>query len=448
MSFDLPQDLGQIQDLNWLVQGDAGDFVVVDRVVLTAQMPELTTPERAFLWSYAMLLANWDPDSGLTRDHAYYASGNFDNVSASGMQAAAAVMAWRLGFISQSSATEIVATITQSLLGLPRCHGLWPHFVKNGDIVGGTEWSSIDTVIAVVALLEAQQALGLETTALEGVLAGIDWEALILGNGSISHGYITDCSQRIEDSTGGVAGGWQDYGTESWLVNLAYAAATGAVADFDHTPPTYNGSGFIDELAWLLVPAPCRDRWGTEWCFYREQAVEGHLDYYQDHACYGGPPRLFGLSAAEVPDLSAVPITQIYDAFGVGGVISPNDGTGSLGHAVITPHYAGLIASLHPSEAIAFWEWIERELLFTPINNVESFMLIDEPTCEQIVWNASKGSWNLSLQTLGWGRLLTGDDNLLYQAMWANDRLRQGYMILWEPAYRVYLPLIRRLCSQ
>ena len=71
-------------------------------------------------------------------------------------------------------------------------------------------------------------------------------------------------------------------------------------------------------------------------------------------------------------------------------------------------------------------------------------MFIDEPACEQVVWNALKGSWNLSLQTLGWGRLLAGDDNRLYQAMWANDRLRQGYMILWEPAYKVYLPVITK----
>jgi hypothetical protein len=444
VSFNLPPDLGEIGNLNWQVKGNAGDSIVVDRVELEVTWPQLDTPERAFLWSYAMLLANWDPESGLTRDHAYYAANQFDNVSASGMQAAAAVMAWHLGFIDEASATEIVTKTTQALLALPRCHGLWPHFVENGQIITGTEWSSIDTVIAIVALLEAREALGLETAEVEQVLTGIDWPALILGNGSISYGYVTDCSQRIEDEAGGVEGGWKDFGTESWLVNLGYAAATGDVAEFDHTPPTYNGSGFIDELAWLLVPPPCRDRWETDWCGYRQQAADRQLDYYQNHPCYGGPPRLFGLSAAEVPDLSAVPITQTYQAFGAGGEIPPNDGTDLLGHAVIVPHYAAMIASLRPTQTISFWSWIETKELFTPFNNVESFMFTDEPTCEQVVWNALKGSWNLSLQTLGWGRLLAGGNTPLYQGMWANDMSRQGYMIMWDPAYRVFLPVIMK----
>jgi hypothetical protein len=452
LQFSLPLTLGAIQNLNWQVTGNAGSFVVVDQVEFIAEIPQLALPERAFLWSYAMLLANWDPASGLTRDHAYWAAGGFDNISASGMQAAGAVMAWRLGFISQTSAVEIANKTTQTLLALPRCHGLWPHFINNGQIVSGTEWSSIDTIIAVIALLEAQQALNLNTTAIENVLRSIDWSDLILGNGSISHGYVTDCSQRIEDEDGGTAGGWRDFGTESWLVNFGYAAATGNVAEFDHTPPTYNGSGFIDELAWLLAPPPC-DRWGTDWHAYRQQAADRQLDYYRNHPCYNGPPRLFGLSAAETPALSVAPLTptnQVYQAFGIGGespsggIIPPNDGTNLdwLGHAVIVPHYAALIASLRLTQVFIFWEWLETRELFTPLNNVESLMFIDEPTCEQIIWNALKGSWNLSLQTLGWGRLLAGSDNLLYQSVQANDMLRNGYNIMRGPTCRNFLPVI------
>jgi hypothetical protein len=453
ISFDLSSEgLGEIQNLNWIVTGSAGDFVVVDRVAFTATLPSLDMPEeRAFLWSYSMLLSNWDPVSGLTRDSASWAAAEFDNVSASGMQAAVAAMAWRLGFISQVSATQIVTTITEALLALPDCHGLWPHFARNGQIVTGTEWSSIDTVIALVALLDAREALDLETTAVEDVLTGIDWPALLLGNGSISHGYVTDCSQRLEDPQGGVEGGWRDFGTESWLVNLGYAAATGNVAEFDHVPPTFNGSGFIDELAWLLVPPPCRDRWGTDWCAYRQRAADCQLAYYRcpaaeaagcpycrDHPCYG-PLGLFGLSAGEVPDLSAVPLTQTYQAFGVGGEIPANDGTDLLGHAVIVPHYAGLVASLRPTQAITLWNWIEAEGLFTSLNDVESLMFVDEPACEQVVWNALKGSWNLSLQTVGWGRLLAGDDNPLHQALWANGVLRRGYLCMMP---RVFLPIV------
>jgi len=49
----------------------------------------------------------------------------------------------------------------------------------------------------------------------------------------------------------------------------------------------------------------------------------------------------------------------------------------SLGHAVIVPHYAGVIASLRPARAISMWNWLETEGLFTPFNNAESFMFID-----------------------------------------------------------------------
>jgi len=488
LSFDLPPTITEVQNINWLVTGSVGDLVVVDRVVLTATLPQLATEQQAFLWSYAMLLNNWDQDSGLTRDHAYYATNKFDNISASGMQAAAAVMAWRLGFISWDSATEIVTKTTEALLELPDCHGLWPHFtenvisgteiISNAEIISGTEWSSIDTTIATIALLEAREALnltGTETISVEQVLMGMYSSSLtstlVLTNGSISHGYTTDtdacrqlrangkktgfcdCSQSLEPSG---EGGWKDFGTESWLVNLGFAAATGNTAVFTHISPTYNGSGFIDELAWLLVPSPDIDRWGTRWNDYREQAAKCQLAYYKsdptpgckyfrDHLFYESE-RLFGLSAAEVPDLSAVPITQTYQPFGVGGMISPNDGTELLGYPVIVPHYAAMISSLRPTQAIALWEWIDTAGLFTPLNNVESFGCKDESksTCEQVVWNGLKGSWNLSLQALGWGRLLTGDDNPLYQGMWSNHILGKGYMIMWNPAYRIFLPLIVR----
>lgn len=445
LHFSLPNTLGEIQNLNWLVSGSAGDFVVVDRIIFTATLPFLDTPQRAFLWSYSMLLANWDPASGLTRDHAYWAAGEFDNVSASGMQAAAAVMAWRLGFISKESAVDIVSRTSQALLALPRdnCGGkLWPHFVSNGQIIPGTEWSSIDTVIAAVALIEARQGLDLDTTAVEAILNGITWDNLVLPDDHISHGYRSDCTRIETDGTGG----WQDFGTESWLVNLGYAAAKGQLAEFDHTPPTANGSGFIDELAWLLMPSPCRDRWGTRWCDYREQAAAKQFDYYQDQPCYQGPPRRFGLSAAEIPNPSTVPISEsVYRAFGVGGEtptgapVPANDGQTDpyLLHPVIVPHYAALVASLRPDQARAFWEWLELTGLFTPLNNVESLMFTDEPACTDMAWNDLKGSWNLSLQTLSWGRFLAGSNNPLYQALGDHEMLRRGFRMMapchWGP---------------
>jgi hypothetical protein len=100
-----------------------------------------------------------------------------------------------------------------------------------------------------------------------------------------------------------------------------------------------------------------------------------------------------------------------------------------------------MLASISPTQSSTLWDWLESEELFTPLNDVESLMMRDEPTCTQITWNALKGSWNLSLQTLGWGRLLAGSDHPLYQAAWTNDRLRQGYVAMLT---RIYLPMIRK----
>jgi hypothetical protein len=424
-TFNLPT-LGDIQNLNWLVKGKPPNFVVVERVELIVEVPELLPAQRAFLWSYAMLLANWDAKSGLTRDRAEFPAGDFDNVSAGGVQAAAAVMAWHLGFISETSAIDIVSGTTSAFLNLPTCRGLWPHFVTDGQITPSTEWSSLDTVIAAIALIEARQTLGLPTAEVEQILKDIDWPALILPDGSISHGYDYTCTQRLPD-------GWYDFGGESWLANFGYAAATGNVARMDLTPPTFNGSGFIDEIAWLLAPAPtvCNP-WGMKWQDYRQQAAGCQLSYYKQDPgydpCYA-QRGLFGLSAAEVPAPWMVPCDKIYQTFGVCGEVLTNDGRGLMGRPVVVPYYAGLISALRPAEATSMWEWLETEGRFTPLNNVESLFTSELP-CEQVTWNALKGSWNLGLQTLGWGRLLVEDNHPLHKAMWANDFLKRGYLTM------------------
>jgi hypothetical protein len=64
----------------------------------------------------------------------------------------------------------------------------------------------------------------------------------------------------------------------------------------------------------------------------------------------------------------------------------------------------------------------------------------DKPTCKQLIWNDRKDSWNLSLQTLGWGRYLVGDNNPLYQGMLTNDLLKHGYEIMLPK--RIFLPII------
>lgn len=443
ITLSLPDTLTEVGSLNWVLRGDTGDFVEVDQVTLTAVLPQQLAPaEKAFLWSYAMLLANWHPTTGLTRDRADALAGSFDNISASGMQAATAVVAAHLGFITQTDAQAIVSQTAAGLHSLPTdpCgSNLWPHFAANNQIIPNSEWSSLDTVIAATALLEAQIALGLDSAQTRQFLNNINWNALALADGHISHGYQDNC-ERIEMNN---MGGWQNFGTESWLVNFGHAITTGMPATFSHTPPTYNGSGFIDEMAWLLLPPPCLDRWLFNWCAYSETASATQLAYYFNHPCNNSGQPHFGLSAAEVPDRSVLPVAEIYQAFGVGGVLPANDDAGGQQPGkVVTPHYAGLAAAAQPQAAESLWQMLIAEGIFTPLNNVESYLVPASPACTISSWNALRGSWNLSLQVLGWGRYLAGAEYPLYEAVVSEPSLSAALQNM--VANQIFLPVVSK----
>jgi hypothetical protein len=131
-----------------------------------------------------------------------------------------------------------------------------------------------------------------------------------------------------------------------------------------------------------------------------------------------------------------VPQGSIYQAFGIGGrFASPNDGSALLGAPVVVPHYAAMIASLRPQEAIEMWDWLIDDGHFSPLNNAESLLFPASSGCDSaaMVWNQLKGSWNLSLQTLGWGRYVAERDGqvpILWQATTADPLLSKGYLLL------------------
>jgi hypothetical protein len=437
LAFDLPA-LGNINQFVWVLDhASPGDYIVIDRVSFTTTTSITDTAMAAFVWSYGMLLNNWNPATGLVRDKAKDASGEFDAIQSTGCLAAATAIAAQLGVIERTDATQIVNKIGNTLLlDLPRFHGLWPHWVKTfpaGEIsiLENTEWSSVDTAIAAIGLLAAQSSLGMDTSDTEQMLQAIDWQNMVIPDG-ISHGYTYVGDQILYT--------WDVFGGESWLVELAYAGATGQVAHLAYpTPPTANGSGFIDELAWLFVPPPSgHDYWGTDWTAYRSTAADNQVSYYLTHdssSCLA-QLGLFGLSAGEVPDPSKIPQDSIYQAFRTGGRFESEYGESELtGGPVAVPHYSAMIASLRPEEVIKMWDWLIKNGVFTPLNNVESLVFPASSSCDSdsMVWNQLKGSWNLSLQTLGWGRYIAergGEIPVLWQATIANPLLHKGYHIL------------------
>ena len=437
LSLELPV-LGDVNELIWILDNsNTGDYVILENVSFMATTQIMDTETAAFVWSYGMLLSNWNPTTGLVRDKARDPSGEFDAIQSTGCLAAATAMAEQLGIVAHADAVEIVNKISETLLSdLPRFHGLWPHWVMISPeneviIVPGTEWSSVDTVIAAIGLLTAQSGLGMNTSGTEQMLQAIDWNDLVLPGG-ISHGY-TYSGDLIPYA-------WDVFGGESWLVELVYTSVTGQTAPISYSsPPTANGSGFIDELAWLFVPPLSgQDYWETDWSSYRLQAIDDQISYYPTYypqSCYS-QLGLFGLSAAEVPDPSLVLQGSIYQAFGVGGRFTASiDGESLLNAPVIVPHYAAMAASLRPQETVEMWDWLMDNGYFSPLNNVESLLIPAGSGCNSatLVWNQLKGSWNLSLQTLGWGRYLAEQSDevpILWQATSMNPFLRRGYFLL------------------
>jgi hypothetical protein len=274
--------LPALGDINQLIlvldRASPGNYVVLDSISFVANTAIRDAPTAAFVWSYGMLLNNWNPSTGLVRDKARDASGEFDAIQATGSLAAATAMAEQLGVIQRTDAVQIVNKIGSTLHRLPKLHGLWPHWVQVSGvgkikIVEKTEWSSVDTVIAALGLLEAQSALGLDTKSTENILRSIDWKQLVTDKG-ISHGYTYNGEL--------IPYAWDTFGGESWLVELVYAATMRKVAPLAYSsPPTANGSGFIDELAWLFLPPPNgKDTWGTDWTEYRSNAALNQVINY------------------------------------------------------------------------------------------------------------------------------------------------------------------------
>lgn len=439
LKVDLTEDLSNLTQISQLVifvdNATAGDYFALKQIAFTATNPINDPTLAGFVWSYGMLLNNWNPDTGLVRDKSRDKSGEFDAVQATGGLAAATAIAYQLGIVSRDNAIEIVNKISNALLvHLPRYKGLWPHWVygPNMNIVPGTEWSSVDTTIAALGLLEAQTIFDLDTSTTEAILKSVQWKNLIKPEG-ISHGY---------DDGGKLLGySWDTFGGESWLVELAYVMGshkTPTPLKYP-LPPTANGSGFIDELAWLFLPPPkSADYWGADWATWRNTAVHDQLSYYPNKypfSCFT-TLHLFGLSASDVPTPWTVDTDKntIYQSFGIGGqhTSGPNDGFQLLGAPVVVPHYSAMIASLRPQKAISMWMWLINKGHFSPLNNVESLMFTGDSNCgtKNLAWNHLKGSWNLALQSLGWGRYLAkkrGQVPILWQAVEKNLLLREGY---------------------
>jgi hypothetical protein len=431
-----------ISRLNWLIN-EAG-YATVDEIRLLIESPDYNLQEAVFLFSYNHLSQCYDEATGVVRDRARWPAGVFDAVQSIGTFALASAVAWDLGYIEESTAKAIITKTKNTILALPTYHGLLPHFLENGNRHPNSEWSSVDTVITLIAEILACQAVGEDTSPLEAMMQSIDWNDLTdNGAHSIGMGYSTT-GEKLKDTYGNLLT-WNTFGSEAFLVAAAYSAATGnnnVKLDGFSYPATWDGSGFNDQLAALFFPMNTTDKWGNDWWTYRQQAFVSQLNYinnltgiHQDYKDYG----LFGLSAAEVPEPWMVEEGEVYRAWGVGGHNgTPQDGINLVGYPIIAPHYAAMVWPEHPDESANVFRYLmETHNLFTPLNNVESLGIDIDGNPH---WNSLKGSWNLSLQALGISRDLSNGNPLAYRALSQNDFLYQGFGLLVDQTITVTSP--------
>lgn len=412
-----------LKELKWLVDGPG--HVTVDEIRLRIDAPEYPTKEAIFLFSYNHLSQCYDEATGLVRDRARRPVEDRVAVQSIGMFALVTAVAYDLGYVDEDISKTIVNKTIERLGLLPTYKGLFPHFLKNGSIESDSEWSSVDTVISLVSNILAAQSFNIQTTSLESMLTNIDWNDLSNGfTGGISHGY-TDKKVKIADT-------WDTFGSETFLLAVAYSAATnGKIAKIEQYPtmPTWDGSGFNDEMAALYFPMTGRDYWGNNWNNYRCTAFNNQYNYFSNNNAYFGVG-LFGLSASEVPEKWAINNeTEHYAAWGVGGHNNVvNDGTNVAGYPIVAPHYTALTCREHPASCEKLFNHLASNNIFTPLNNVESCGILDGI----LKWNSLKGSWNLGLQALGAGRALSGENFVSHNSLKQNSFLFDAYNSIFK----------------
>ena len=444
-----PPDIHNVKDILWVLdRAKLGDSITVDKVRLKASVPDISVvpaQEQAFYWTYSWLMRNYNSATGMVNDKSRDGEADMEAVTATAKAAKITYYAYKKGYVTLANTQAIITKIADTLINtVPRgpsgVNTIWPHFTKNGgtapiaphDGFEGTEWSSGDTLYAALDIIMALQMIGdpqNQIPSLENFLTEINWADLVSPEGHICHGYSYEGNK--------LAGYWTGFGMETIGVNWAYASATGNLADME-APPSDNGSGFIDNAQYPMVLSGT-DRWGNDWDTYRNNMANTQVGYYNGSNSYLYAAGLFGLSAAEVPDIASNPADK-YLAYGTGGKGSPLDGDGE----VVALHYSGMIADKKPAEAIAMWEtlrdsnaaFLENRIIVSPLNNMES-MKVDKETGALLAVNYLKGSWNLALQAEGWAMMDSSVRTDLNAAIQNNIFLKQGYELLTAPPSNV-----------
>jgi len=419
-----PEIPGRIKFMNWIAE--PGCELSLSSIGFIAERPEMSPEEWAFRISLGKLRRCHDADGGLTRDRGHLPPGEFDSIASTGMQALGSALGAAEGILAREQVEAELRKTLAALQDLPTAHGFLPHFTHRDSsgrttIHPGTEYSTVDTAIALHSLLLAAQVMDLPEIGVEitGMISRLDFDSVTGAEGWIGHGFQDDGKTLLESS-------WRDWGGETALVLALEAMVPGRETRGKMIPSgePYRGVGFIAELQSLFYPdfdRPDPDLVsGISWPDARKKLLRTQMSYITGTWPESAAARrgIFGLSAGET---------------GMPGAGYTANGTEVMGVRWLHPHY--MLMGLALSEP-ALYEKGLRDLdsarILYPLGLPENIEV------ELRLHNPMQGSLNASFETLaayhGWRKRKT-PQNILDRASLSSPHLRKAASRFYQPLH-------------
>ncbi|MBC7979894.1 MAG: hypothetical protein H7Y36_04965 [Armatimonadetes bacterium] len=409
------EKIGRIKFMNWIAEPDCD--AKISSIGFIVEKPQLSPEEWAFYISLGKLRRCHNADNGLTRDRGHLRSGEFDSIASTGMHALGSALGVAEGLLDRELVSSEISQTIQTLLELPRAAGLFPHFsyqAQSGELTihPNTEYSSIDTSIALHGLLLATQLLELEdlNRQVVAMISEIDFDSFTDKEGWIGHGFLDDGITPLTSV-------WRDWGGETALVLALEAMIPDRETrgKMNQSGEVYRGVGFISEIQSLFYPDFDRREPDliskVSWPEKRGQLLEQQIRYIPNTWPESAAARagIFGLSSGEA---------------GMPGAGYSANGLGVAGVRWLYPHYMlmGLALSGGGRYHIGLDQLNAAGLLY-PLGLPENIEV------ELKLHNPMQGSLNAAFETLsayhGWRQRNT-PENHLDQASLKNPTIRKA----------------------
>lgn len=417
-----PETLGQIKIMNWIAE--PGCDLRLSSIGFIAERPNIPLEEWAFRISLGKLRRCHDVESGFTRDRAHLPAVKFDSIASTGMHALSSALAATEGILDKPSAVNEIEHTLNGMAALRTAGGFFPHFTQRNEagkitIVPGTEYSTVDTAIALKSLLLATRILELDEMNQQVVemISKLNFDATTDTEGWISHGFLDDAKTPLRSS-------WRDWGGETALVLMLENMIPNRIPRGKMIPSgePYRGVGFIAEIQSLFYPD--FDRSGPDlvssmsWPKIRNKILTEQMAYFTQHIPQSAAAKagIFGLSAGES---------------GMPGCGYTANGTEVMGVRWIHPHY--MLMGLGMSGQNQYLDGLKK------LNDNQFLYPLGLPEnieADLVLHNPMQGSLNAAFETIsayhGWKKR-SSPQNLIDQASLQDPLLRKAASRFYTP---------------